>query len=119
MLQRIAEILTHNVGKDGTVFRTGGKVFAALLPLWDGRRSSKLAAQIQQQVADINKVPGRAAYKPVTLSIGICVSPLAASSAKELIENADLAVYTAKSRGKDRWCCTRVQARVTNLLPEK
>jgi diguanylate cyclase (GGDEF)-like protein len=102
MLQRIAEILMHNVGESGTVFRLGGKVFSVLLPLFDGRRSSMLATQIQKQVADINMAPGRTAYKPITLSIGICISPMAASSAKELIENSDLAVYTAKSGGKDR-----------------
>lgn len=101
-LCRIGEAITHSVGESGIVFRTSGKVFAVLLPLQDTQRGRTLAREIQERVADINLVPERRRFKPLSVSIGICSAPYAASSAKELMDNADLAVYNAKQGGKDQ-----------------
>lgn len=73
-----------------------------LLQLQDTQRARKLARDIQERVADINMVPERRRYKPLSVSAGICSAPYAASSAKELMDNADLAVYNAKQGGKDQ-----------------
>ncbi|MGM9521887.1 MAG: HD domain-containing phosphohydrolase [Oscillospiraceae bacterium] len=99
-LVSIAEIITMCVGDSGTVFRNSGKVFAALLPGYDGRRTELLAGDIQRRINDINGVSGREHLKRLSVSCGICISPYAASTAKELMENADMAVYNAKSAGK-------------------
>lgn len=101
-LCRISEAISRSVGESGTVFRTSGKVFAVLLQLQDTQRARKLARDIQERVADINMVPERRRYKPLSVSAGICSAPYAASSAKELMDNADLAVYNAKQGGKDQ-----------------
>ncbi len=100
-LKTTAEILNLCVGSSGTVFRNSGKVFAILLPGYDGRRSEMLAEEIQRRLEAVNAVPERAHLKRLSASFGICVSPYAASTAKELMENADLAVYNAKNSGKN------------------
>ncbi len=100
ILKRIAETMVQCTGRSGEVFRYSGKIFAALLPGYDGRRTELLAAEIKNKIENINAVPERSMYKALSASCGICVSPHAASSAKELINNADLAVYQAKSAGK-------------------
>ncbi len=100
VLKRIADILTQCVGEAGSVYRYSGKIFAVLLPSFDGRRTEALAHDIENKIESINSAPERTVYKKLTASCGICVSPHAASSSKELIENADLAVYHAKSTGK-------------------
>lgn len=99
-LCRIGEVLSRCVGQSGTVFRTSGKVFAILLPRQDTRRAQNLAQEIEQRVGEINLTPERRRLKPLSVSIGICSAPYAASSAKELMDNADLAVYNAKQGGK-------------------
>ena len=101
-LCRIGEAINRSMGGSGTVFRTSGKVFAVLLPMQDTQRGKKLAEEIQERVRSINLVPERRRFKPLSVSVGICSAPYAASSAKELMDNADLAVYNAKQGGKDQ-----------------
>lgn len=101
-LCRIGEVISRAVGESGTVFRTSGKVFAVLLPLQDTQRGRTLAKEIESRVAQINLAQDRRRFKPLSVSVGICSAPYAASSAKELMDNADLAAYNAKQGGKDQ-----------------
>ncbi len=101
-LRTVSDIISLCVGDAGSVYRSSGKVFAALLPHYDGRHAELLAHEIRRRIDTINAEPGRSNFKPISISCGICVSPYAASSARELMENADLAVYNAKESGKDR-----------------
>jgi diguanylate cyclase (GGDEF)-like protein/putative nucleotidyltransferase with HDIG domain len=101
-LRAVADIITRCVGKSGTIFRYSGKVFAIVLPHYDGREATALANEIQRQIAALNNTPDRRDRKTLTASCGICVAPYAASTPKELIENADLAVYNAKTTGKSK-----------------
>ncbi len=101
-LCRIGEAISRSVGESGTVFRTSGKIFAVLLPLQDTQRGRTLARDIGERVAAINQSPERRRLKPLAISAGICSAPYAASSAKELMDNADMAVYNAKQGGKDQ-----------------
>ncbi len=101
-LCRIGEVIRLCVGDSGAVYRTSGKVFAALLPKQDSSRAQILAREIGVRVVDINHVRERRHLKPLSVSIGICSAPYAASSAKELMDNTDLATYNAKQSGKDR-----------------
>lgn len=99
-LCHIGEVISRCVGQSGTVFRTSGKVFAVLLPRQDTRQAQNMAQEIEQRVGEINLAPERHQLKPLSVSIGICSAPYAASTAKELMDNADLAVYNAKQGGK-------------------
>lgn len=102
VLCTVAKIMKQCIGDSGTVYRYSGKIFAALLPHYDGQRTEKLAQAIRSKLQSYNEQPERRSMKPLSISCGICISPYTASSAKELIENADLAVFNAKSHGKDR-----------------
>ncbi len=98
----IGQCILRCTGESGTVFRTGGKVFAILLPLQDTRRAISLTNEIVNCIRMINLAPERRHYKSLSVSVGICSAPYAASNANELMDNADLAVYNAKQGGKDR-----------------
>lgn len=102
VLCRISKVVTACAGESATVFRTSGKVFALLLPLQDTRRAHTIAQELQRRVEEINAPPARRRFKAITVSVGICSAPYAASSAKELMNNADLATYHAKQSGKNR-----------------
>lgn len=101
-LRRICQEITLAVGTAGSVYRTSGKVFAVLLPGQDSQQAYTLAGVIRQRIARINESPELRRFKNLTASAGICAAPYAASSAKELMDNADQACYNAKQSGKDQ-----------------
>jgi diguanylate cyclase (GGDEF)-like protein/putative nucleotidyltransferase with HDIG domain len=119
ILRSIAGIITFVAGQNGTVYRVSGKVFAVLLPRYDGRRALLLAEEIRRRVDLINSEPGRRSYKQLTISGGICVYPYAASTPKELMENADMAVFNAKNAGKDTVVIFKGAAPVSHQIVEK
>ncbi|NLB29765.1 MAG: diguanylate cyclase, partial [Clostridiales bacterium] len=98
VLRRVAAAIVGLTGDSGTVFRHGGKVFAVILPGYDVRESLVFAEELSRRVSELNTAQNIA--KPLSASIGICAAPYSASSAQEMVENADLAVYNAKQAGK-------------------
>ena len=101
-LRRTAEVITYSVKDRGTVYRSSGKVFAVLLPEKGDAEARLLAAEIHRRMGGIRPVAGMDDAKALSVSIGICSAPQNAASAKDLRDNADLAVYNAKQGGKDR-----------------
>ncbi len=101
-LCRIGKTVTACSGENATVFRTSGKVFTVLLPRQDTRRAYTIAQEIQRRVEEINGSSDQRRLKTLSVSIGICSAPYAASTAKELMNNADLATYHAKQSGKNK-----------------
>ncbi|MDO4176531.1 MAG: diguanylate cyclase [Bacillota bacterium] len=102
VLKKTASIIEIAAGENGQVFRYSGKVFAVILPGYDARRAKTFAENIREEIAAINDSDFRSSYKKITASCGICVTPYAASSVGELVDNTDLAVYKAKNNGKDQ-----------------
>ncbi|MCQ2545861.1 MAG: diguanylate cyclase, partial [Clostridia bacterium] len=102
ILKKIASIIQVAAGENDMVFRYSGKVFAVILPGYDARRAKTFAESIREEISAINDTDFRSTYKKITASCGICVAPYAASSAGELVDNTDLAVYRAKNSGKDQ-----------------
>lgn len=114
-----SKVLTLCVGSQGEVFRTSGKVFGILLPHTDSRKAKLLADELGVRVRAINHTPERRKFKNISVSIGICTAPYTASTAKELIDNADLATYSAKQSGKDCIVLFKESAVVPHRLSER
>lgn len=100
-LQRVAKIITASVGNNGYAARYSGKEFAIILPGYDLLSAKTLAENVRNQIMNMNKAEKDYALKILTVSGGISSYPYAASSVKELVENADMAVYQVKRRGKN------------------
>jgi len=100
-LQRVAQIIRATVGSNGHVARYGGKEFAIILPMYDILSAKTLAENIRKQILNMNKRAKDYTLKVLTVSGGICAIPYSASTVKQLIENADMAVYHAKRKGKN------------------
>lgn len=100
-LRQVAAILLANVGDRGYVARYSGKEFAVLLPDYDLFSARNLAESIRTQIMDMNKYATDYKLKALTVSIGISAAPYAARSVKELVDNADMAVYHVKHHGKN------------------
>jgi diguanylate cyclase (GGDEF)-like protein/putative nucleotidyltransferase with HDIG domain len=89
-IRNVAECLRAEVGASGTVYRTGGDEFMALLPAQRGWHALTIANNIQRTA---QRATGRRA-----LSIGITESTKT-EGRRLLLHQADLALYEAK-RGK-------------------
>lgn len=100
-LQRVAQIIRATVGDNGYVARYGGKEFAIILPMYDILAAKTLAENIHKQILNMNKRAKDYTLKALTVSGGICAIPHSAGTVKQLIDNADMAVYHAKRKGKN------------------
>ncbi len=102
ILRRFGEQLTALVGPRGTVARYGGKDFAVSLPFCTASVAETLARQARDWLRyEVSSAPEKT-KKFLTFSAGICAYPVSAASVEELFTYANMAVYTAKSNGKNR-----------------
>jgi len=101
-LRRVAGALKRAVRETDSAARYGGEEFAVLLPHTPKVGGLKVAEKVRLAIekAGIGREKGPDG-KPLTVSIGLATTPGDASSAKELIERADRALYVAKSMGKN------------------
>jgi diguanylate cyclase len=98
LLQQVATRLTATVRDAGTVARLGGDEFAVLLPqLASYDEATKIAGRILdtlRQPVELNQ-----SVLEVAGSIGVAVYPAHSADAAQLMQHADIAMYTAK-RGR-------------------
>jgi len=102
LLKVVAQRLAKVVGGLGIVARLGGDEFAVLLePLARDDEAVHLAEQIIASLDEPIRVCGKELF--TSTSVGIAVSRPAYASPEDLLRDADVALYRAKSRG--RRCC--------------
>jgi diguanylate cyclase (GGDEF)-like protein/putative nucleotidyltransferase with HDIG domain len=101
-LQSVAAIIKRLVGQKGIACRYGGEEFTILLPFYDSKRAYDLAEVIRLEIEANFFKNADVTQRFLTASIGVCTYPHAAANAEELLQRADLAVYTAKSNGKNQ-----------------
>ncbi len=108
-LVRIAQTVQKIVNRPADLAaRYGGEEFAVLLPNTDLAGAIKVAQSIQQAIKDQAIPHAKSDVKDiVTLSLGITsVIPTCDIKPDTLIASADKALYNAKNKGRDRYCCS-------------
>ena len=101
LLRAVADRLTAAVRPGDVVARLGGDEFTVLLDdVSDADDTMRVAQRIHAALADPFTVVGRELYTSV--SIGIALSAPDHASADDVLRDADLAMYQAKSRGRAR-----------------
>ncbi len=100
LLMEVAERLLSAVRKTDTVARVGGDEFIVLMPnsgtIDDAYAcASRIIAKLQPTVT----IAGREVN--VTASVGMCVYPDWGGDPVSMLRNADAAMYSAKSRGRN------------------
>ena len=98
VLSEVASILLATVRTSDTVCRIGGEEFAIIVPASGLPDAFRLAERIQEQVTVTPFGP----VGPVSLSIGIASGPTHAANPRELVACAEVAMMTAKARGKGK-----------------
>jgi diguanylate cyclase (GGDEF)-like protein len=101
VLEQVAARLLQSIPYDGMAGRVGGDEFAVLLRLPpDKQQVERAALRVLDAMRTPMPVEGTAFYPSV--SIGISMFPQDGEDAITLQRHADLAMYRAKARGKNR-----------------
>lgn len=97
VLKEISGIIKDNCRKIDIVCRYGGEEFSLILPSNNKKEALLLAERIRKSV-EKNNISG----SKFTVSIGVASFPQDHARKKELIKKADIALYQAKNKGKNR-----------------
>ncbi len=99
-LKRVAAQLLASVRSTDSAYRYGGEEFAMILTSCPKDQALKVAEKVRQAVSNPSR-PGRFGWR-TTVSIGVATFPEDGRVARGLIDMADMALYSAKARGRDR-----------------
>lgn len=101
LLQAVTRRLNQTLRRSDTAARLGGDEFAVLIE--DVEDRAEVAALAERLLVELRRpVPIGQRQVSTTVSIGITFGE-ADTSSEQLLTNADLAMYLAKSEGKDRF----------------
>lgn len=103
VLARIGEALQKLFRETETAARVGGEEFAVILPQSDFEEAYIAAERIRKQIQQLFEDD----YQ-MTVSIGVANCPRSASTAHDLIVQADNALYASKQAGRN--CTTKANA---------
>jgi two-component system, cell cycle response regulator len=105
LLEDLAEIIKKNIREIDLAVRYGGEAFAIVLPYVDKPHTQGVAERIRAVIsAQKFRDTSNETDKAVTVSMGIAIYPEHAKTVRDLINNADKALYCAKKEGKNRVC---------------
>jgi len=101
VLKQVAHSIADSVRNSDLAFRYGGEEFAVMLPATAAAGGLHVAERIRQQVEATEIALGGISLH-VTVSIGLALCPENAVTVREIIIEADTALYAAKHQGKNR-----------------
>ncbi len=101
VLRDVAEILRRSVRVFDICARFGGDEFVIVMPGSAPAGAARIAERIRERIATYTPADRRLARLGLTASIGLAMS-FAESTAADILERADRALYTAKHQGKNR-----------------
>jgi len=97
VLQKVGALLKQLGRKTDCIARFGGEEFVLLMPETAPDQALVLAQRIQETIA-----AEKWEHRQVTVSVGVCSLDKSISSAADLLEAADKALYAAKDGGRNR-----------------
>ena len=102
VLREMSKRIAAEVRAEDTVARLGGDEFVvSCSDIGDDEESIRLAQRLLRAIAQPFTV--RAQEIRLTASIGIAIRHPSSANVDALMRNADVALYRAKERGRDRW----------------
>jgi len=102
LIKSVADCLQLILRESDHICRLGGDEFAIILPIVTEEHAIDVATKINKHLSSL-RLPMVDSNHRATASIGIAMYPDHATNAKDLLSNADLAMYQAKARGRGCW----------------
>jgi diguanylate cyclase (GGDEF)-like protein/putative nucleotidyltransferase with HDIG domain/PAS domain S-box-containing protein len=97
VLERVSQCIRDTVRNTDTVGRYGGEEFCIILPHTEIEAAKATAEKVRKAIEESHP-----AGLDVTSSFGVSELALGAESPRQLVEQADQALYVAKSTGRNR-----------------
>lgn len=101
VIKAIAHLLRQRLRKTDAVGRYGGEEFVAVLPRCSREEAQTLMEDVRHRFSDITFTINQQTFN-VTLSAGIAAYRPGVERADQLLQEADAALYRAKSEGRNR-----------------
>ncbi len=102
LLKVVAERLQDGLLGRGMIARLGGDEFAVILEADDGSEDVFIGVLQELECALVDPIDLMGAQRSCSASIGLTIFPRDGEKPKDLLKNADLALYRAKSMGRGR-----------------
>ncbi len=103
-LRSLSQVLLNCVRQVDTLARYGGDEFTILLVGTAHDEAMIIAERIRRSVEETVFEAGPGATLRLTISVGVATQPHHGTTRDALLENADKAMYRAKSLGRNRIC---------------
>ncbi len=100
-LRAVAEVLQTEAHEDDLVGRLGGEEFAVLMPATTPELAEQVAERLRAGVAALQL---EHEGQPIRLTVSIGVAEGGTADLKQLLVDADAALYDAKHAGRNRVC---------------
>jgi len=100
-LVEAAAVIKASARETDVVARFGGDEFAVVLPDTGGEGAYAVGERVRERIAEHHFLEGEGLTIRLTVSVGVSTLPDVASSAEELVQAADAAMYQVKDRGKN------------------
>jgi len=101
VLREFARRLRKNVRGIDLACRFGGEEFVVVMPDTEATIAEKVAERVRAEIAELPFVINGVGV-PVTVSVGVSSLKRGADSVADLLKRADVALYEAKSGGRNR-----------------
>lgn len=102
VLRNISMVLRGHVRPHDLACRYGGEEFCLVLPRTSLAVAVERADKIRRAIKYLRLNYEGEAIRPITLSLGVACAPEHGARVETLIQQADKALYRAKSQGRDR-----------------
>ncbi|MDD5255820.1 MAG: sensor domain-containing diguanylate cyclase [Candidatus Omnitrophica bacterium] len=107
VLKEISLLLTVFLKSYGAIIsRFGGEEFCVILPHVEKKKAHEAAEDLRLKISE-KKINIRGQDTRVTVSIGVTAFPDDTTEENDLILKADMAMYEAKQKGRNRVVCVR------------
>jgi diguanylate cyclase (GGDEF)-like protein/putative nucleotidyltransferase with HDIG domain len=100
-LEKIASVLRSTTRKDDFVARYGGEEFAIIFPDTD-EKTAMHYLELLRKAVESSFSASKDVDEFLTISSGVATYPMNGSTAEEVLENADSAMYVAKRNGRNQ-----------------
>lgn len=113
VLKELASIAHRSLRSNDIISRFGGEEFIVLMPQTDKEEAFIVAERMRKHIKEsFTRTWEKFPHPTITVSIGISSFPEDGKSSENLIKNADLVLYKAKSEGKNKTVISTIHKRL-------